>query len=60
LETMSRIKLLDVSFETLDNRRLLMQRYTQAEAEHELILHHLKMELPPQKPPRIYSKQLKN
>jgi transposase len=60
LETMSRIKLLDVSFETLDNRRLLMQRYTQAEAEHELILHHLKMELPPQKPPKIYSKQLKN
>jgi transposase len=59
LETMSRIQMLDVSFETRDNRTLLMQRYTQPEPDHNLILHHLDMEMPPQKPPRIYSKQIK-
>lgn len=59
LETMSRIQILDVSFETKDNRILLMQRYTEPEQDQQLLLHHLKMELPPQKPPRIYSNQLK-
>jgi hypothetical protein len=56
---MSRIQILDVSFETKDNRILLMQRYTEPEQDQQLLLHHLKMELPPQKPPRIYSNQLK-
>ena len=55
LETLSRIQMLDVTFQTLDNRVLLMERYTEPEPEHELILHHLKMELPP----KIYSNQLK-
>ncbi|WP_186804852.1 hypothetical protein [Limihaloglobus sulfuriphilus] len=49
--------MLDVAFETLDGRLLLMERFTEPEPEHDLILHHLKMELPPQKPPRIYSRQ---
>ena len=55
LETLSRIQMLDVTFETQDNRILLMQRYTEPELEHKLILSHLRMELPPQKPPKIYS-----
>jgi len=59
LETMSRIQLLDVSFETLDGRTLLMQRYTEPQEDQKLLLHHLKMDLPPQKPPQIYSGSLK-
>ena len=59
LETLSRIQMLDVTFQTLDNRVLLMERYTEPELEHELILHHLKMKLPTQKPPKIYNNQLK-
>ena len=59
LETLSRIQMLDVTFETRDDRVLLMERYTEPEPEHELILHHLRMDLPPQKSPKIYSNQLK-
>ena len=55
LETLCRIQMLDVTFETRDNRILLMQRYTEPELEHKLILSHLKMELPLQKPPKIYT-----
>jgi len=56
---MSRIQLLDVSFETLDGRTLLMQRYTEPQEDQKLLLHHLKMDLPPQRPPKIYSGSLK-
>ena len=59
LETLCRIQMLDVTFETQDNRILLMERYTEPEPEHQLILHHLKMELPTQKPPKIYNNQIK-
>lgn len=55
LEELCRIQMLDVTFETQDNRVLLMQRYTEPELEHKLILSHLKMELPLQKPPKIYN-----
>jgi transposase len=55
LEALCRIQMLDVTFETQDNRVLLMQRYTEPELEHKLILSHLKMELPLQKPPKIYN-----
>jgi len=55
LETMSRIQMLDVSFATQDGRTLLMQRYTEPQEDHKLLLYHLKMELPPQKPPKIYA-----
>ncbi|AQQ10246.1 Transposase [Sedimentisphaera cyanobacteriorum] len=59
LAAMSRIQMLDVSFETQDSRTLLMQRYTEPEDEHKLLLQKLKIELPPQKPPKIYSGKLK-
>jgi transposase len=58
LETLCRIQMLDVTFETQDNRVLLMQRYTEPQLEHKLILSHLRMELPPQKPPKIYHNRL--
>jgi len=59
LETMSRIQMLDVSFETQDGRTLLMQRYTEPQEDQRLLLYHLKMKLPTQKPPKIYTDQLK-
>lgn len=59
LETLCRIQMLDVTFETEDNRILVMERYTEPQPEHQLILHPLKMELPTQKPPKIYNLQIK-
>lgn len=59
LETLSRIQMLDVSFETQDNRVLQMQRYTEPQLEHKLILSHLRMELPLQKPPKIHNNSAK-
>ena len=55
LETMSRIQMLDVSIPTQDGRTLQMQRYTEPEMEHKLILEKLNLNLPPQSPPKIYS-----
>jgi len=60
LETLSRIQMLDVSIPTQDGRMLKMQRYTEAELEHKLILEKLNLTLPPQAPPKIYSDQLNN
>lgn len=59
LETMSRIQLLDVCFDTQDGRTLLMQRYTEPQEDQKMLLYHLKMNLPPQKPPRIHAGQYK-
>jgi len=60
LETLSRIQLLNVSIPTQDGRTLQMQRYTEPELEHKLILEKLNLTLPPQSPPKIYSDQVKN
>ena len=60
LETLSRIQMLDVSIPTQDSRTLRMQRYTEAELEHELILEKLHLRLPPQTPPKIYGEQVNN
>jgi transposase len=58
LELLCRIQMLEVTFETLDGRCLVMERYTEPDAEHKMVLHHLNMELPPQKPPKIYPGQV--
>lgn len=60
LETLSRIQLLNVSIPTQDGRTLQMQRYTEAEVEHKLILEKLHLTLPPQTPPKIYGDQVNN
>jgi len=60
LETLSRIEMLDVSIPTQDGRTLQMQRYTEPEMEHQLILEKLNLNLPPQSPPKIYSDQVNN
>ena len=53
LEKLAAIQMLDVSFPTTDGRRLVMPRYTEPEQEQALLLHHLKLVLPQQPPPRI-------
>ena len=60
LETLSRIQLLNVSIPTQDGRTLRMQRYTEPEPEHDLILEKLNLTLPPQSPPKTYRDQVNN
>lgn len=53
LEKLATIQMLDVSFPTTDGRQLVMPRYTEPDPEQALVLHHLKLVLPPQPAPRI-------
>ncbi len=53
LEKLARIQMLDACFPTTDGRWLVMPRYTQPEPEQQLLLHRLKLSLPPQPPPRL-------
>ena len=53
LEKLAAMQMLDVSLPTTDGRRLVMPRYTEPEQEQALLLHHLKLVLPQQPPPRI-------
>jgi len=52
--------MLEVSIPTQDARTLQMQRYTEPEMEHQLILEKLHLTLPPQSPPKIYNNQVNN
>ncbi len=58
LEVFSKIQLLDVFIPTQDNRTLHLQRYTEPEQEHKILLEKLKLRLPAQAPPKIYSGQI--
>lgn len=53
LDKLSTIQLIDVYIPTSDGRALVLPRYTQPEADLQLLLHHLHLKLPPQPPPRI-------
>jgi transposase len=59
LESLSKIKMLDVYIPTADHRTIHLQRYTQPEMEHKILLDKLKMTLPRQARPKIYSDQYK-
>jgi hypothetical protein len=56
LEKFAAVQMIDVHLPTTDGRELLLTRYTQPEPE--LQLKRLKLELPPQPPPRISAAQL--
>ena len=47
----------DVHFPTTDGRELVFARYTQPEAEPEMLLDQLGLKLPAQSPPRITAKK---
>jgi transposase len=53
LEKFATIQMLDVHLPTTDERTVVMSRYTQPESDVELLLQRLKLELPPQPPPKI-------
>ncbi len=56
LEKLATIQMLDVWLPTTDNRWLVMPRYTQPQADQALLLHKLKLSLPPQPPPVLKTK----
>ncbi len=53
LEKFAAVQMLDVRIPTTDTREVVLTRYTQPERELELLLNKLKLELPPQPPPKI-------
>jgi transposase len=53
LEKLGSLQMLDVVLPTTDGRCLVMPRHTEPEQDVALLLHHLKLSMPPQPPPRI-------
>jgi hypothetical protein len=58
LDKLSAIVMIDVQIPTTDGRMLEMRRHSQPELEQRIILDKLKMNLPKQPPPKVYSHQL--
>jgi len=53
LDKLSAIEMLDVKFPTTDGRTLVLTRHTEPEIDQKILLEQLKLNLPPQPPPRI-------
>jgi hypothetical protein len=53
LKILGAIQMLDVVVPTTDGRELVLPRHTEEEPEQVMILEKLRLELPPQPPPRI-------
>jgi Transposase DDE domain len=53
LEKFRTVAMIDVHLPTTDGRRVIMSRYTQPEAELQMLLRRLRLELPAQPPPRV-------
>ena len=53
LDKFAEIQMLYVHFPTTDGRTLILSRYTEPSAEQKILIHQLKLTLPPQPPPRI-------
>jgi Transposase DDE domain len=49
------IQMIDVHLPTTDGRHIVLSRYTQPDRDVALVLAQLKLELPPQPPPKIYA-----
>ena len=58
LESLAAIQMVDVELPTTDGNTLVLPRYTQPEEEQQLLLERMKLELPPQPPPRIRAQQV--
>ena len=58
LEKFGTMQMLDVHLPTTDERTVVLSRYTQPETDVQLLLQRLKLELPPQPPPKITSSRL--
>jgi transposase len=55
LDKLKTMQMLDVHLPTTDHKRLVLSRYTQPDKDVQLILEQLKLVLPAQPPPKIYS-----
>jgi hypothetical protein len=53
LEKFAAVQMIDVPLPTTDGRELVLTRYTQPERELQLLIHQLRLQLPPQPPPKI-------
>jgi Transposase DDE domain len=53
LDKLAAVQMLDVHFPTTDGRTLIMRRYTELTADQKLLVKQLRLDLPPQPPPRI-------
>jgi Transposase DDE domain len=53
LEKFAAMQMIDVHLPTMDGRELHLTRYTQPEPDLQLLIQQLKLQLPPQPPPRI-------
>jgi hypothetical protein len=59
LEKLAPMQMLEVRLPTTDGRVLILPRYTQPDADQQLLLSRLKLTLPAQPPPRIQSQPAK-
>jgi len=53
LDKFAAIQMLDVHFPTTDGRTLILSRHTELTADQKILVRQLKLDLPPQPPPRI-------
>jgi hypothetical protein len=53
LDKFAAIQMIEVHFPTIDGRTLILSRYTELTADQKLLVQQLKLDLPPQPPPRI-------
>ena len=53
LEKFSLMQMIDVHLPTTDGRELILSRHTEPEKDQQLLLQQLKLQLPPQPPPKI-------
>jgi transposase len=57
LEKFAAVQMIDVHLPTTDGREIILTRYTQPEPELKLLLDKIKLQLPPQPPPKISAAQ---
>ena len=53
IEKFAAVQMIDVHVPTTDGRELVLTRYTQPDPELQLLINQLKLQLPPQPPPKI-------
>jgi hypothetical protein len=53
LDKFAAVQMLDVHFPTTDGRTLILSRYTELTADQKILVQQLKLDMPPQPPPRI-------
>lgn len=58
IEKFAAVQMIDVHLPTTDGRQIVLTRYTQPEPEFMLLIDRLKLNLPPQKPPKITAADL--